>query len=398
MNEQTPQKNNEKQKEIVVPPEPVQSPEIPATFNSPILFKKEETKTDFLEDKEVSHGNKKTVIVTIFAIIFVLISIISIVQISIFSRFESFGPNDFKPNEGSDFVLSEEENQNQNNGNLTCGDTPSISILKPEKDFVFQVGDTALFQWELCGISSSLFNKAMIDYFDKETGEKKGTFSLYCLATPVSKNGIQELAWKIPDFLEVDQESLSQTGCLVPVVNFLEPYMYKMTLTYANNMYSRESDFFFIEAGEYEYIPPTFEDYSITPVTSFDRSPFIDSSAPAFLKDIIFPAYFQAPPLFANYYRLYVIPWGPSFVIDLRDGKVYPSPQSFGQVVAKPFSNLYITEEALSTTNKQFKGRTHRISWSVFDEETKDFNLLFKRICTIESGTINHTYKDCIPE
>lgn len=398
MNQDTSQNNEEEKKEVVIPPELPKIPEIQSGFNSPILFKKDEDiffSENQVETEPVIHNKKKVVVSILVGIVILSLLIVSITQILVESKFETINPNDFTPVSSDDFVFSEEEGGPSQNS--SCEGGPSVKIISPNKDSVFSVGETVTFSWELCGIGTSLFSRAMIDYFDSETGVQEGTFSLHCMAPVVSKETVQEMTWTVPDFLEVNRAEYENSDCLLPVVNFLEPHTYKLSVAYANNSYSSQSDFFEIEKGDYVYTPPKFEDYSITPVSVFDRAPFIDSSAPEFLKDVIFPAYFEAPPLFANYYRIYVIPAGPAYIIDLRDGNVYPSPQTYGQVVTKPFSSLYIIEEPLGSDVK-YKGRTHRVSWNTFDESTKNFDLLFERICTIESGTINHIYKDCIPE
>lgn len=398
MNEDTSQNNAEEKKEVVIPPEPPKIPEVQSGFDSPILFKKEEnlpTSQDEQSKVEPVHNKKKVVISILAGVIVLSILIVSMIQILVESKFETVNPNDFTPVSSEDFVFSEEENDPSQN--TLCENGPFVKVVSPNKDSVFTVGDSVTFEWELCGIGTSLFSKAVIDYFDPETGTKEGTFSLHCVAPVIDKGQTQQIVWTIPDFLEVHTNEYEKRDCLLPVVNFLESHTYKLSVIYANNSYSSQSEFFEIEKGEYVYVPPKFEDYSITPVSVFERSPFIDSSAPEFLKEVIFPAYFEAPSLFANYYRTYVIPAGPSYIIDLRDGNVYPSPQTYGQVVTKPFSRLYITEEPLGSDPK-YKGRTHRVSWNLFEESTKDFELLFKRICSIETGAINHTYNDCIPE
>ncbi len=396
--EQNTSQNNPEEKEVVIPPEPPKLPEVQSGFDSPLLFKKEDTfsSSEQIEDTESGLPSKKKIVVSIIAGVFVLsFAIVSIVQILVESKFETVNPNEFTPVSSEDFVFSEEEGGPTQNS--SCEGGPFVKIISPNEGSVFSVGETVTFSWELCDIGTSLFSRAVISYFDPETGVQEGSFSLHCTAPVVSKEKIEEITWTIPDFLEVDKAEYLQDDCVLPVVNFLEPHTYKLSVVYANNSYIAESDFFQIETGDYVYVPPKFEDYPITPVSVFDRSPFIDSSAPDFLKEVIFPAYFEAPPLFANYYRIYVIPAGPAYIIDLRDGNAYPSPQTYGQVVTKPFSNLYITEEPLGSGAK-YKGRTHRISWNLFSESTKTFDLLFKRICSIEAGTINHTYTDCIPE
>lgn len=398
MNQNTSQNSEEEKKEVVIPPEPPKIPEIQSGFNSPVLFKKEELSSlgeDEIKIEPVFHNKKKVIMVIFVGVLVLSLAIMSIAQILVESKFETINPNDFTSVSSDDFVFSEEEDGSSQNS--SCEGGPFVKIISPNKDSVFSVGETVTFSWELCGIGTSLFSRAMIDYFDSETGVQEGSFSLHCMAPVVKKETVQEITWTIPDFLEVTKAEYPDSNCLLPVVNFLEPHTYKLSVVYANNSYSSQSEFFTIEKGDYVYTPPKFEDYSVTPVSVFDRAPFIDSSAPDFLKEVIFPAYFEAPALFSNYYRLYVIPAGPAYIIDLRDGNVYPSPQTYGQVVTKPFSRLYITEEPLGSDLK-YKGRTHRVSWNIFDESTKSFDLLFKRICTIEPGTITHIYNDCIPE
>ncbi len=398
MNQQTPQ-NNEEQKEIIVPPEPTKTPEIQPGFNSPLLFNKEENKEEVSEEPIKQPLNKKKITILVIVAVFVaLVAIVSIAQILVDSRFQTFNPNEFTPLSPDDFMLSENsEEDNTPSDSLTCGGSPFIKMLTPEKDGVFQVGETLVFSWELCGINPSLFNTAMMDVYNIETNQKEHTFSLHCVAGLESKGESQEISWLIPDFLEESSAEYTNQSCLLPVVNFLEPHKYQLTISYANNTYSATSEFFTIETGDYVYVPPTFQDYALEPVSSFDRSPFIDSSAPDFLKEIITPSFFQAPPLFSNFYRTYVVPNGPAYLLDLRDGKAYPAPQTSDRIVVRSLSNLYITEEALDTAN-QYKGRTHKISWNIFDENTKDFDLLFKRVCNPVPEGIITVYTECIPE
>ncbi len=274
-----------------------------------------------------------------------------------------------------------------------CGGFPYVQVISPDQNQIFKIGDTIDFRIEICGIGSSLFQKAMVEYYEKDTGNKVGEFSLHCIAPLGSfQNNIQTISWQVPPFLE---ESSAKQNCLLPVVNFLKSYTYQLRVEYAGGLYKHTSPMFVIDSTEYTYSPPQFSEYTITIDTDFDRSPFIDSSAPQFLKDVIFSSYFQAPPLFANYYRWYVIPNGPAFLIDLRDGKTYPSPQTTGRVFTKPLSTLYISENPLEQALET--GQTHEIGWYNFTEETKHFENIVQRFCVVELGVTNNTYTDCIP-
>ncbi len=83
-NENTPKKET-----IVIPPEPVKQPEIPATFNSPALFEKEEVKKKpEITEYPKSKNYKKTLLVLIGVIVFIAIGIFSINQIS--TQFATF--------------------------------------------------------------------------------------------------------------------------------------------------------------------------------------------------------------------------------------------------------------------------------------------------------------------
>jgi hypothetical protein len=390
--------NNIPQKEeIIIPPEPTKQPEVPSTFNSPALFVKQETNEKKTKGenpaslKVVNHT--KTILIVVGVFLFLAIGIFSIVQISLDQKYTLpiFNENQTEqPLE--DVVLNEEEVPDTAS---ECGGSPFVKIISPDANQTFAIGDTINFRIEICGIGASLFSKATIEYFEKDTGSKVGDFSLDCITPPGTfENNIQTISWQVPPFLE---KTGQQQPCFIPTVNFLKPYTYQLRVEYASGSYKDTGDVFLIDGENYVYVPPQFSEYVITSDISFERSPFIDSSAPDFLKEIIFPAYFEAPPLFANYYRWFVLANGPAFLIDLRDGMAHPSPATSGKVFTKPLSTLYVSENPLSENDKPETGQTHRVRWYNFDEETKSFETIVERLCIVKIGISENTYNDCIP-
>lgn len=390
--------NNKKQSDeitqVVIPPESPHQPVIPPEFNSPVLFAKDQEEEPTVSGSEIHSRPFSKIKLFLYGIVIasiVIVGIISIIQISISTRYTPIALTEtpFELN------LSEDSQEYQNSESLgaVCGTIPFVKILDPKEDTIFTIGDTLLIRIELCGIPSSLFSKVILEYFNEEG--KLGEISLHCIADIHTEgDNIQIVTWQIPSFLETIS---SQQDCVLPTVNFLNPYTYVVYVEYANGLYTSTSDHFLISSEGYTYVPPQFLEYTITPDTSFSRSPFIDSSAPSFLQEVIFPAYFQSPPLFANYYRTYVIPQGPSYLIDLRDGTTYPSPQTIGQVITKPFSTLYITEHPIDDQQRPQTGQTHRIVWYNFIETQKRFEFIAERLCTIELGNLESQYKYCIP-
>lgn len=395
-------KENISEKEpILIPPEQTKKPEIPAGFSSSVLFEKEKNSNEKITEYPKKINHTKAVIFIVVAILVLIFGIFSIVQISLETKYPTIileeNGNQLSENTNdsiSQDIENEEDHTIIENVNQ-CGDVPFVKILTPEINQVFKIGDIIDFRFELCGISPRLFTKVVIDYFDTDTMNYVNSFSLHCIESLGSfENDIQTISWKVPPFLEV---KTNKPNCLLPVVNLLNSYTYKIKVEYANGLYKDESDIFFIDGKEYTYTPPQFSEYLISPDSSFSRSPYIDSAAPDFLKEVIFPAYFQAPPLFANYYRWYIIPRGPAYLIDLRDGKVYPSPQTTGQVITKPLSYLYISEDILADKDKPLTSQTHKVSWFVFHEETKTFENLTQRFCNVETGVLESLYTNCIP-
>lgn len=375
---------------IIIPPENPEKAEIPPEFASPALFQKEEEiqKEVSIDTEKTSHAKQ----FVLFGILFLVLAVgvVSIVQISLDRKFE----NVFISNDTTPLTLElSEEDESTTDPVETCG-SPSVSIISPEENQIFLVGETATFSWELCGIGKNLIDSVEIDFYTPETNIKQGTFPVSCLTEAETfQNGTQSYLWNIPPFLE------AETGtslCAIPDLNFLEPYQYKLRVSYAGGQYKTESEFFVIDGTSYEYIPPQFSDYPAVVTPGFERAPFVDSSVPEFLQDALSPAYFEAPVLFAGFYRWYTIPNGPSFVIDLRDGKAYSAPATSGVISAIPTSFLYISEEELEEALEA--DQTHRIVWYVFDEATKDFEYITKRLCRLEGTGFQKNYVDCVPE
>jgi hypothetical protein len=379
------EQNLPEQETVVIPPQNAERVEVPEGFASPALFQKEEeVKEDPAETK--SPSRTKTILIIIFVVVFLTIATFSIVQILLDKKFSSIYVD---PNQqfGDEFVLNEDDELVGNEEASTCADgQPGISITLPTANQILKPGEQAMFTWNVCGISTNLFGDARVDFFDQETGVEEGSFDLDCLAGLEADK--QSIIWDVPPYIE----SALVGECAGEDVDFADPMHYKLVVSYANSQYEAVSEPFFIDVTEYVYNPPQFSDYAIPLDTDFPRAFFIDEGAPDPLKEQIFPSYFEAPPQFANYYR--VFGWNctdtcPSniYLIDLRTGDAFEAPESPSRYV-DPISLLYINKETDPNNQENFL-----VTWYLFDEMTKSFELIDTKSC---EGTGPESFTDCV--
>jgi len=299
-------------------------------------------------------------------------------------------------------VANTTQQQSQEDVVVDCPNL-GVEIKQPNTNQVFSVGQTISLDWDLCGINPDLVDAVAIDYFASETaefgGSVLGSVNIFCTESVEIKDSTT-LQWTIPPYVE------SGTGnCLTQKdVDFSDNYLYKLRIVYANQQYQDSSDAFFsIDASQFVYQPPTFDEYSLESVADFSRASSVSDTAIDPLKEIIQLSFFATPATFANYYRDYTLGCGTGclvgrFLIDLRDGEVYQTPMSSNQNISSfrsRTSRLLILEQSDDETI-DYQSKDARVMWYEFSEEKKDFTLLDTKFCNVVISGDSRTYQDCI--
>ncbi len=379
------EQNLPEQEPIIIPPQNAERVEVPAGFASPALFQKEEEIKQDIPPVE-SSSRTKTIVIIILVIVFLAFATFSVVQILLDKKFSSIYVD---PNQqfGDQFALNEDETSGEDMEASACeGGQPGVSITLPAPNQILKPGEEATFSWNICGISTNLFDDARIDFFDQATGVEAGSFDLDCLSGLEADQ--QSIVWDVPPYIE----SALVGECAEQDVDFADPFYYRLNVSYAGSQYGATSEPFTIDVTDYVYIAPKFADFNIAFDGDFSRAFFIDADAPGPIQSQIPPSYFEAPPQFANYYRIHDLGCGAdcfvgTYIIDLRTGDVFDAPDS-PLHFSSPTSLLYITREEDATIENNTL-----VTWYLFDEATKSFEFIDKKSC---SGSGPESFVDCV--
>lgn len=269
---------------------------------------------------------------------------------------------------------------------------PFVTIDAPQGGEVFRYGDTIIFDWSMCGISQSLFDNAVVSYFDIETGLKQGEIDLSCTDAEFDFTETQ-ISWVVPERL-----SPANYSCpLVGIVDFMDGFVFQFEISYARSQYTSVTpDTFRFDVTNFVFEPPMFSQHPVQ-TTDFSRALLLDVNVPQVFQERISPAFFQAPTNFANFYRTFQLSCGPNCVsenilVDFRTGTIVIAPRALAVLTAVD-SSLFVTEDA-SYDNLQ--DRDALISWYTFGEDTKNFTLFERKLCNASGLPTSRLYTDCI--
>lgn len=341
----------------------------------------------------------QTKLYVVLAILFVL-GVAAALFVFIQARLNSFETFTFDSSEtNSEFIetnntseLGEVVLEQQNMGFIDCA-LPFVQIDTPEGGETFVYGETAVFDWSMCGISQSLFDDAVISYFDAETLEKKGEFDLSCVTDAVFDFVDTKISWNIPERISQKNYTCSLPG----VIDFMDGFLYSLEISYASGQYrSVTSDYFLFDVANFVFEPPMFSDYTVE-TSNFSRALLLDSSASVVYQERISPSFFQAPTNFANFYRTFQLSCGVNCVsenvlVDFRTGGLVIAPDALA-IFTRIDSALFVTED---TTGFDMQERDAMVSWFEFSEQTKQFTLLERKLCNASGLPTSRVYTDCI--
>jgi|GEM_PF-1044642 len=356
---------------------------------SDLFRENEEAVVEQTETKNRVSG--KTIIIILVVFFALAFATYSVVQILLDKKFSSIYI-DQNQNFGSDFSLVD-DTSTQTIPVVCEGGNPFVKILNPNGGEVLKPGDMMDFSWDVCGIKTDLLDVITIEYYDSVSKQKIGSFDLSCFGEVSTEN--KKLSWTVPPYVEagnVDECTYSNE------IDFADDYLYKVFLGFAGFLYEdRSDDFFAIDISSYVYNPSQFSEYPTLTDLGFTRAFFIDQSAPQALKDVVPPSYFEAPPQFATYYRLYPLRCGTDcfvgvFLIDMRNGTVSSAPQ-FQNFFTKENSSLFIGEESITQLQDS---KDKKVTWYEFDQVTKVFIILDTKLCDVVEELSERNYVGCV--